>query len=257
MGFEEILRNMTTVSEAVVLMAGTGSRLGSSAAGVLKPLTPILDRPLVSYVFNALKEAGIRTVHAVVGFESDSLASQLNAAVPAGLDVRFVENPEWRKQNGLSVLAAEGRVKTPFVLTMSDHLFDRELLDVLLEGSQTSALNLAIDRKIETIVDIDDAMKVQTEGDQVVAIGKDLQKYNAIDTGLFVANEELFSYLRKAKRDGDCSLADGVRLMAAAGKVRAIDIGNAWWQDVDTPITLRAAQEHLRSKLAGSRLIGA
>lgn len=240
---------MTSISEAVVLMAGTGSRLSSSTKGGLKPIIPILQRPLISYIFDALSGAGIRTVHAVVGYESKKLISQLNPIAPAGLDIRYVENPNWRKQNGLSVLAAEGRVKSPFLLTMSDHLFDSELLGVLLARAQGDMLNLAIDRKIETIVDIDDAMKVQTQRDRVTAIGKDLPKYNAIDTGLFVANDELFANLRKAERDGDCSLADGVRLMAAAGKVRAIDIGDAWWQDVDTPQTLRAAQDHLRARL--------
>jgi choline kinase len=248
---------MTNISEAVVLMAGTGSRLSSSAAGGLKPLTSILGQPLISYVFAALTAAGIRRVHAVVGYESDTLISQLAAVVPTGLELRFVENPNWRKQNGLSVLSAEGRVESPFVLTMSDHLFDAELLDLLLRRAHADMLNLAIDRKIEAIVDIDDAMKVQTQRDRVVAIGKELPKYNAIDTGFFVADDQLFGFLRKAKKGNDCSLADGVRLMAAAGKVRAVDIGDAWWQDVDTPITLRAAQEHLRSRLSSSRLVGA
>ena len=223
----------------------------------MKPLTPILERPLVSYLFDALQMAEIRTVHAVVGYESESLISQVTPLIPTGLNVRFIENRDWQKQNGLSVLAAEDRVQSPFLLTMSDHLFDPELLGILLNRADEDTLNLAIDRKIETIVDIDDAMKIETDRDRVIAIGKDLQKYNAIDTGLFVANDELFAYLQKAKRGGDCSLADGVRLMAAAGKVRAIDIGEAWWQDVDTPVTLRAAQDHLRSRLGRSRLVGA
>jgi choline kinase len=248
---------MTNVSEAVVLMAGTGSRLSSAAAGGLKPLTSILGQPLISHVFAALNAAGIRVIHAVVGYESKTLISELRPFIPTGLEVRFVENPNWGKQNGLSVLAAEGRVKSPYVLTMSDHLFDPGLLDLLLRRAHADMLNLAIDRKIETIVDINDAMKVQTQRDRVIAIGKELPKYNAIDTGLFVADDQLFDFLRKAEKNNDCSLADGVRLMAAAGKVRAIDIGDAWWQDVDTPLTLRAAQEHLRSRLSTSRLVGA
>jgi hypothetical protein len=33
--------------------------------------------------------------------------------------------------------------------------------------------------------------------------------------------------------------------MAADGKVRAIDIGPAWWQDVDTPEMRAHAEENL------------
>ena len=62
---------------------------------------------------------------------------------------------------------------------------------------------------------------------------------------LFVRSE-IFDYLERAKsgsRGSDCSLADGVRLMAGDDKVRAIDIGDAWWQDVDTPQMLQICRE--------------
>jgi 1L-myo-inositol 1-phosphate cytidylyltransferase len=244
------------IFEAVVLMAGAGSRLNSTGVTGLKPLTPVFGRPLVSYVLEALRAAGIRTVHAIVGYQRETLVNSMEAIAPDGMDIRFVVNSEWQRQNGVSVLAAEKHVKSPFILTMSDHLFDRELLDVLLLQAQKDKLNLAIDRKIEAIVDIDDAMKIRTSGDRVIAIGKDLSKYDAIDTGLFVANDELFDHLRRATRDGDCSLADGVRSMAAAGKLRLIDVGDGWWQDVDTSRTLVAAENHLRSRVTSSSLAG-
>jgi choline kinase len=236
---------MTKISEALVLMAGVGSRLVPAGTRDLKPLIPVLGRPLVAYLFDSLRAAGIEIVHAIVGYESESLIAQIKPIVPNGLEVRFVQNTEWRKQNGISVLTAAGQVNSPFLLSMSDHLFDNEMLGLLLQKARPTRLNLAVDRKIESIVDIDDAMKVQTKYGRIIAIGKNLTRYDAIDTGLFVANEELFQYLEAAKRDGDCSLADGVRLMAKDGKVRAVDIGDAWWQDVDTPQTLAAAEKHL------------
>ena len=104
-------------------------------------------------------------------------------------------------------------------------------------------LNLAVDRKINSIFDLDDAMKVQTGQGHVTAIGKTLTSYDAIDTGIFVCPLEIFRYLAGARQDGDCSLADGVRLMAADNKVRAIDIGDAWWQDVDDSGMLEQARE--------------
>ena len=152
---------------------------------------------------------------------------------------------DWKKQNGISVLVAAEHVRSPFLLTMSDHLFDQSIFEVVLRAP-CNRLNLAIDRKLNSMVDLDDAMKVQTRGDQIVAIGKNLRNYDAIDTGLFVCPHEIFQYLERAKQNGDCSLADGVRLMADDGKTRAIDIGHAWWQDVDTPEMRAHAEENLR-----------
>jgi len=92
-------------------------------------------------------------------------------------------------------------------------------------------------------------MKVQTRGGRILQIGKDLTRYDAIDTGLFVCPLKIFDYLERVKRDGDCSLADGVRSMASEGEARAVDIGNAWWQDIDTPAMLACAETQLRSRL--------
>ena len=86
-------------------------------------------------------------------------------------------------------------------------------------------------------------MKVRTENTEIVAIGKNLQLYDAVDTGVFLCPELLFDYLRRALKNNDCSLADGVQLMASDRKALAIDIGEAWWQDVDTPEMLAQAQQ--------------
>lgn len=241
----------TTVTDVVILMAGSGSRLRSDARTVIKPLIPILGRPLISYTFDALRQAGIRTVYAVVGFESDVVSRQVELLAPPDLTIRFIENRDWQKQNGISVLAAAPHVRAPFMLAMSDHLFDQSILDLLIGSGLPDRLNLAVDRKLDSIFDRDDAMKVQTRGERIVTLGKDLQEYNAIDTGVFVCAADIFDHLDQAKHgvDGDCSLADGVRSMAAAGMARAVDIGNAWWQDVDTAEMLACAEEHLRTRV--------
>ena len=246
--------NQPAVTEAVILMAGVGSRLGAFA----KPLVSINDRPLICYTFDALLQAGVETVHAVMGATAEQLTAMLLPLMPRGLRLHPIINHEWQKQNGVSVLAAAGHVQAPFFLTMGDHLFERAILDALLTHSDRAAVNLAVDRKIESVFDLDDATKVSTDGDFVRAIGKDLADYDAIDTGVFLCGAEIFSYLRHAQCDGDCSLSDGIRLMATDRKVRAIDIAGAWWQDVDTPEMLQRAEEEsvrlLRNDDAGRRL---
>jgi len=239
---------MSAVSEAVILTAGEGSRLRGSDKTFLKPFVPVLGRPLISYALDALTRAGIKTVHFVVGYESERMIAQLKRLVRCRLTASFIENPDWGKQNGISLLAAAGHVGAPFLLTMSDHLFDDAIIGCLLENFDPGLLNIALDRKLDSVFDLHDAMKVQTRGYRVAAIGKDLREFDAIDTGLFVCPLEIFDYLERAKSDGrqnDCSLADGVRLMAGDGKVRAIDVGESWWQDVDTPQMLQQAEKAL------------
>ena len=59
---------------------------------------------------------------------------------------------------------------------MSDHLFDESIVDLLIREASVDRLNLAIDRKIDSIFDLDDAMKVQMRGDHITAIGKVIWK---------------------------------------------------------------------------------
>jgi choline kinase len=230
------------ITDAVVLMAGTGSRLRASGKSLPKPLIPILGRPLFSYVLGALRKVGIKTLHAVVGNESETLLHGLAPLMPNEMRRHPIPNPEWQKQNGVSLLCAEPHLHTPFLLLMGDHLFEPQLLDGFVRQADPAFLNLAIDRKLDAIFDLADAMKVQTRDKRVVAIGKNLEVYDAIDTGLFLCPPDIFRYLEAAKKNDDCSLADGVRSMAEENKVRAVDIGNAWWQDVDNAAMLSEAE---------------
>src|SRR6184192_3446152 len=243
---------MAPVSEAVVLTAGEGSRLRSSDKTFLKPLVPVLGRPLISYTLDALTRAGIKTVHFVVGYESERMIAQLKRLVPSGVSAFFIENCDWRKQNGISLFAAADHVEGPFLLTMSDHLFDDVIVDHLLDSFDSDFLNIAVDRKLGSIFDLEDAMKVQTRGNRITDIGKTLRHYDAIDTGLFVCPLQIFDYLERAKSascGSDCSLADGIRMMAGDNRVRAIDIGVAWWQDVDTPQMLQYAERQMSERM--------
>jgi choline kinase len=252
---------MHAISEAVILMAGEGSRLRQGYGGqarlrgsdktILKPFVPVLGRPLVSYTLDTLIGAGIKTVNFVVGYESERVTAEVKQLIPPGLSASFIENRDWQKQNGISLLVAAGHVGARFLLTMSDHLFDNTIVDRLIESSDPDSLNIAVDRKLGSIFDLEDAMKIQTRGNRVIGIGKDLRDYDAIDIGLFVCSLEIFAYLERAKSDScrnDCSLADGIRLMAGDDKVRAIDIGGAWWQDIDTPEMLQHAEKEIAKR---------
>ena len=226
-------------------MAGTGSRLRGPVNSLAKPLIPIGGRPLISYAIEAFDKVGVKILHAVVGPNGDELAAAVAPLLPPRMQFHPISNSNWQKQNGISLLTAVGKVRAPFFLAMGDHLFESSILDRLVAHANLDRLNLAIDRKIDSIFDLDDAMKVRTEENLIIAIGKKLENYNAIDTGIFLCPEIIFDYLRRARKDDDCSLAYGVRLMAEEGNALAIDIGDAWWQDVDTPEMLARAEQEV------------
>jgi len=230
---------MSAVTECLILAAGNGSRIASVAAGVPKPLVPVCGVPLLEHVMTSSREAGIERFVIVAGYRAELIRRWLSQRTITGVSVTLIENREYHKANGISALAAKAEFNHPFLLLMADHIFEPTTASALIQQRVAAdEVILAVDRKINRIFDLDDATKVRCEGNHVVEIGKHLSHYNALDTGMFLCTPSLFNCLESAKKNGDCSLSDGMRKLAQQRKLRAFDIGGGHWQDVDSPQVL-------------------
>jgi choline kinase len=105
---------------------------------------------------------------------------------------------------------------------------------------------LGIDYKIDACCDLDDATKVSLEGDRIVSIGKELPFYDALDTGVFRITEGVIRALEHVNGVDGCSLSQGMAELAAVGKMRAVDVEDATWVDVDTPMARAHAEMLMR-----------
>ncbi len=235
--------------QAVILAAGMGSRLQSLGHGapISKPLVKLAGEEMILRTMRTINSAGVEHFVVVLGYMAEELRSFVeHAAKNQPFDVEFVFNPRWNGfANGLSLLAAEKLVRGPFLLSMCDHAFDREIPQRLVnEDNGDFEVRLCIDRKIDSVYDLDDATKVITENDRITAIGKELPQYNAVDCGLFLCRAGIFTELHAVEAEkGDASLSDGMRRLGARGQFGYMDIGAAMWQDADTPETLENAEK--------------
>ena len=235
---------MYTVNQCLILAAGNGSRIASVAAGVPKPLVPLCGVPLLEHVMMSAREAGIERFVIVAGYRADLIRRWLRERSMSGISVTLIENREYHKANGISALAARAELNQPFLLLMSDHIFEPRTAKALLaQPLADDEVILAVDSKIDCVFDLDDATKVQRERNYITGIGKDLQSYDALDTGMFLCSPALFNHLEVVRKDGDCSLSDGMRNLAQAWKFRAFEIGDGHWQDIDSPQALAHAEE--------------
>jgi 1L-myo-inositol 1-phosphate cytidylyltransferase len=224
---------------ALILAAGNGSRLRNVSGTLPKPLVPFNGRPLLEHILLGARDAGIERFVIVVGYRGDVIRSWVAARHFRSMQIDLVENSEYNKSNGISVLRGGETIYQNFLLLMSDHIFEAETAAALLrQRVEEDGTILAVDRKLESVFDMDDATKVRCIGDYIIDIGKELTRYDAVDTGMFLCTPAIFSALEQATVNGNCSLSDGMRVLAAKRKLRALDIGDALWQDVDTPEAL-------------------
>jgi 1L-myo-inositol 1-phosphate cytidylyltransferase len=237
---------MVTTNTAVILAAGLGTRLSMISGYLPKPLVTFDGVPLLEHVMSGAKQAGIERFVIVTGHQGHMVRRWFAHSSLRRTRVTWVENPEYHKKNGISLLQARSAVNGPFLLLMSDHIFQPETAVSLLQQrlAPTEAI-LAVDHKLDSIFDMDDATKVSCVGGYITRIGKDLTLYDAVDTGMFLCTPAVFDALDAVTRDGNCSLSDGMQYMASNRKLRAYDIKGAFWQDIDTPEMLDFAEIQL------------
>lgn len=242
------------ITQAVILAAGRGSRLAVSDRNpeeFSKPLLEVGGTSLLGHALCACSEAGVERAFIVTGYRAESVRAEM--ARWSLLATVEVYNPEWELPNGLSVAACQPVVEGDFLLLMADHLFDSSILADLAEGSWSGDVTLAVDSRVDSVVDLEDATKVRRVGNRIVDIGKAIEDFDAVDCGLFHCTPALFDALKQAARGRPPSLSCGLRQLIRTGSFLAMDVGDRWWQDVDTPeMAVAAARELNRRSSMGA-----
>lgn len=236
------------VTRAIVLAAGLGSRVNEGGDVAPKPLRRVAGVPLVVRVLRTLEAVGMEQAVVVIGPSGHLIKDAVAAATELSLQVTFVENTDYLKKSGVSVLAAAAYVDRECLLTMADHLYSPELVKRLLAAELPhGGAALAVDYDLARCFDLDDATKVAVERGRIVRIAKELDAYDALDTGVFRVGPSLIAELaRVVGQNGDASLSDGVQALSRSAGVAAVDVGEVRWIDVDTQPALERAEAMLR-----------
>jgi len=240
--------------KALIIAAGQGSRLDDLTKGEPKPLIQLLGLSLIERVVLTAKQAGIDEFVISVGYRGDKIKENLGDGKRFGVRIDYVENEEWEKGNGVSVLEAAGLLNENFVLLMSDHIFDGRILKELVDYHIGSSVVLAVDRRGASPGDT----KVLEKRGRIVDIGKDIEESNCIDTGIFLCSPRIFPYLKEAIREGKSELAHCIDKAAKNRDAEIFDITQLgsyaprmrkgikpWWIDIDTKEDFEKAEQYL------------
>jgi choline kinase len=246
------------VRQTVILAAGAGTRLGPASPVDPKPLVAVGGVPLIGHALRHAHASGCTEAIVVIGHEGGRVRAAVESIVAVGeidvqLAVTFIENPDRESPNGRSLLVAETCAAGQFYLQMVDHLFTEAVLPLLSVtplDAQTAG-RVLVDRAPAEL-DLADATKVRLTGDRVIAIGKRVEPWDAIDAGCFVLTHEVFEALRAVPPAEPLTVSSAMRRLAARGALAATEFTGIGWLDVDTPADRDRAEQRIAALPAAS-----
>jgi choline kinase len=226
--------------KALLLAAGDGDRMHAVTGGGPKLLLPLAGRPIIHHSLESLSAAGVTDVTIVLGYRGESVRRAVEALRLPNMTVRFAENDAYMLGNAYSIWSARDEMAdAPFVLAMADHLVEPAITRALLQGGGDRC-RLAVERAGLEDPRADEATRARVRRGKVIDLGKSIEQWNALDTGVFWCSPRIFEVLTEQMRDGEAGAVFAT--LARAGELDAVDVTGRRWIDIDTPLDLREAE---------------
>jgi choline kinase len=233
---------------AVILAAGTSSRLYPLTADIPKALLEIAGRTILDRLLDAFADAHIPRAVIVTGYHADRIEAHLSAARPR-IAVETVTNAAFATTNNAASLAvARGATRgDAFVLCDGDLVFSMNPIPALVAAADETAL--VVDRS--AVLD-EEAMKVAVNGEQrVTRLSKQLNARNSAGESIGiqkVGGEALTSLWVVldgilATRAATAYYEDAFQVLIDRGVAFGVTpIRGGTWREVDDATDLEAAR---------------
>ena len=158
----------------VLIGAGRGSRLEHRTDALPKTLVPVMGRPMLDWILDALEEAGFRRrdVVFVCGYQADVL----RARHP---ELTYVENRDWENNNILeSLLCAREHLADGFVSSYTDIVYRGACVRDAVAAPWDKVLVCDTDWRRRYVRRSkhpeSDAEKMRADGDRVVEVARSI-----------------------------------------------------------------------------------
>ncbi len=120
------------ISTALLLAAGTGSRLFPLTKSSPKCLTLVNEKSILERLVNNLKKQGFTRLVIVTGYEKECIMDFLGSN-SGNISIEYINSPLYRTTNNIySLWMARNIINEPFVLFESDLVLNSSLLDKMV-----------------------------------------------------------------------------------------------------------------------------
>jgi len=120
------------VRTALLLAAGTGSRLAPLTDNTPKCLVAVNEISILERLLSSLQEHNFNRLVVVLGHQADCIRDYLGTR-KRGMDITYITSPLYKTTNNIySLWLARNVINEPFLLIESDLVFDTDMLTDML-----------------------------------------------------------------------------------------------------------------------------
>ena len=229
---------MTKIDKAVVLAAGRGTRMRELTADLPKPMIEVRGKPVVQYIIEGLRDAGVAKFLIVVGYRADVVQNFFGDGSRYKIDIQYTMQEKQDGTGRVVELAKSFAANAPFILAYGDILIDPANYKRLVDLSDNVEALLSVTRGEDVskggAVFVNERMELIDLREKPKPGEPTSPWYNA---GLYAFRSSIFDFTAKLKPSprGEYELTDAIRELAQSGKkVQALELAGSW-ADVRDP----------------------
>ncbi len=151
--------------KAVIMAGGEGSRLRPLTCDRPKPMVPVMNRPLMEYSVELLKEHGVRDIKVTLQYQPEQIIEHFGDGCKFGVELHYFIEDHPLGTAG-SVKNASSQLDETFIVISGDALTDFNLTQAVefhrLKGAAATLVLTAVNNPLEYgVVLIDDQGKIK------------------------------------------------------------------------------------------------
>jgi bifunctional UDP-N-acetylglucosamine pyrophosphorylase/glucosamine-1-phosphate N-acetyltransferase len=218
--------------EAVILAAGKGTRLQPLTQNIPKVMLPLSGKPLLEYVIESTKTAGISEITLIVGYKKEVIQKYFGDGSNLDLKIKYVVQGQ---RLGTAHAIGKCHFEEDFLVIAGDALVSPDIIKTVIRR-HSSAATIALKR----VENPEDYGVVKLDGDIVKEIIEKPKEFVSDLASISVScySPEIFDAIKKTEKSerGEYEITESIKILIDEGKVvrgievqgEWLDIGNPW-----------------------------
>jgi len=219
--------------KAVILCAGSGTRLRPFTYTKPKQLLPVANKPVMQYTFDLLKKSDVFEVCMVVNNENQyDFENYFGDGTEFGVKIEYVIQAE-----PLGIAHAVSKTEDwvdgdDFILYLGDNLILEPLTEFINKYHKTYSSAALI------LKHVDDPSRfgiAELDGERIVRVVEKPKNppTNLAIAGIYIFNPKIFDLIRKLKPSwrGEYEITDAIQLLLEDQEKITYQVMDGWWKD--------------------------